>query len=262
MPTKTYDFNTVSEYSLISVDLTGGLAQLASSATSGTILGTQLFNASRIDSVAATENLNGGTILYGLEVDTLLMWHDGVSWVPSDGSPAQLNTLAQLQANAGSALGPDIPIVRPYIRLGRALPLNPSPTVDDLTIVYTVAAPNRQFMLANDAAVALNVGVGGAASPGQTRVTLDLAQIEYNPGSNNLWVFRNGVLQVASAYIEEDSSHVVFDALLDATGPFIDELEFRVANQGSSAYLPPPTYLVQARPPTRPDNFGGNFEFS
>lgn len=123
-------------------------------------------------------------------------------------------------------------------------------------------ATNRQIMLATDPAVALNVGIGGVASPGQTRVTLDPLQIVYTPGTNDLWVMRNGIAQPGSAYIEEDATHVVFTALLDATVPWIDEIEFRSALQGAAVVIPPPTFLAQAAPPTRPDNFGGSFEFS
>lgn len=121
---------------------------------------------------------------------------------------------------------------------------------------------NRQIMLATDPAVALNVGVGGVADPGKTRVTLDPLQIVYAPGVNELWVMRNGIVQASSAYIEEDSAHVVFNSLLDATLPWIDEIEFRTALQGSSYIIPPPTFLSLAAPPERPDNFGGSFEFS
>jgi len=121
---------------------------------------------------------------------------------------------------------------------------------------------NRQIMMATDPAVALNVGIGGVASPGQTRVTLDPLQSVYTLGTNDLWVMRNGIVQPSSAYIEEDPEHVVFNDLLDASLPWIDEIEFRSALQGASIVIPPPTFLVQAVPPERPDNFGGSFEFS
>lgn len=120
---------------------------------------------------------------------------------------------------------------------------------------------NREFILATDLTVALNIGVGGAADPGKTRVT---TSVDFNVGTNDLFVFRNGLLQVAGAgnhYIEEDATHLVFSFLLDATGPFIDELELRVAEQGSSEYIEPPALFRQVSPPPRPDNFGGLFSF-
>ena len=120
---------------------------------------------------------------------------------------------------------------------------------------------NREFILATDLTVALNVGVGGAADPGKTRVTVS---VDFNPGTNDLFVFRNGLLQVVGIgnhYIEEDATHLVFNFLLDAAGPFIDELELRVAEQGSSEYIEPPALFRQVSPPPRPDNFGGLFSF-
>lgn len=122
---------------------------------------------------------------------------------------------------------------------------------------------NIQVIPGNDAAVSLNTGAGGAPSPGETRVTLIPAQIAFVLGANDLFFYRNGVLQVLGVdYVEEDLSHVVLSYLVDAAGPFIDELIFRSAAQGSSTFIPAPTFLKQAVPPARPDNFGGLFSFA
>ena len=262
MPTQTYDFTVPSEYTLSGTQISGGSVTLAPLQLSGTVRGDVFFKGIRLDAFAATVAENGGTVLFGLEIDTVLTYHDGVAWVASDGSPGQLKTLAQVQAQVGSVLDMTHPLVKPYVRLSRTSNLDPSPQVDLITADYTVLVPNRQVLLATDAAVALNTGVGGAASPGEARVTLDPLLVEYEPGTNSLWVFRNGILASAADITEEDSTHVVFSFLPDAVAPWIDELEFRVARAGSSAYIAPPTSLVQARPPERPDNFGGSYEFS
>jgi len=122
--------------------------------------------------------------------------------------------------------------------------------------------PNQQIVQGNGPEVALNTGAGGVPSPGETRVTLDVLQIVYAPGANDLFVFRNGAHQVLGQdYFEEDATHVVFSFLVDGTGPFVDVLEFRAATQGSSLYIPAPLTLTQAVAPERPDNFGGLFDF-
>jgi hypothetical protein len=91
---------------------------------------------------------------------------------------------------------------------------------------------------------------------------LDALQILFVPTANDLFVWRNGVLQVLGTdYVEEDATHIVFSYLVDAAAPFIDELIFRSAAQGSSTFIPPPTLFLQAIPPERPDNFGGLFSF-
>ena len=121
---------------------------------------------------------------------------------------------------------------------------------------------NLQVIPGDDAAVALDTGAGGAPSPGETRVTLDSLQIVFVLAANDLFVYRNGVLQTLGVdYVEEDTTHIVFSFLIDAAGPFIDELTFRSALQGSSTFIPAPTSLQQATPPERPDNFGGLFSF-
>lgn len=121
---------------------------------------------------------------------------------------------------------------------------------------------NIQVFLATDADVALDTGIGGVPTPGQTRVTIDPLQLVFTPGSNDLFVFLNGQLRTLDTdYIEEDATHIVFTFLLDAIGPQIDEIELRRAQQGNSEYLEPPTQLSLVDAPQRPDNFGGIFYF-
>jgi len=261
MPTQTYDFSVPAEYTISGVDLSSGSAVLAPTVLTGTVLCNVLFKGIRLDAFAAAEAPGGGTILYGLEIDAVLRYYDGAAWAVSNGSAPQLNTLAQVQANLATAIGLERPIVKPFVRLTRPSIIAPSPQVDDIVADYTEQVPNRQVLLATDAAVALNTGVGGVPSPGETRVTMDPLQVAYIVGTNELWVFRNGILQPPPEYIEEDSSHVVFTSLLDAIGPDIDEVEFRTALAGTSLFLPAPISLSQARAPERPDNFGGNFGF-
>lgn len=262
MPTQTYDFSVPGDYTTTNVDLSGGNVQLATTATQGSVRGEQFFKGVQLVSVSAAETPNGGQVYYGLELDTVLSWHDGVAWVPSNGTPAELNTLAQLQANAVSALTLSRPIVKPYVLLARTMPSDPSPVVDDLVFEYEIAVPNQQLLLGNDLEVALNTGAGGVSSPGETRITLDPTKVLWTPGANDLFVFRNGVHQKLGVdYIEEDDTHIVFSYLVDSVPPFIDSLEFRSAQQGSSAYIPSPTHLKQADPPERPDNFGGIYSF-
>ena len=265
MATKTYDFLTPAEYSTASVSLGAGDAQLVPLALVGTVKANLGFKGVQGNSFSVSETLNGGTVLYALEIDTVLSYHDGAAWVPSNGLPGQLNTQAQLVANFASVLTLDRELVKPYVYLARSLPTDPSPVVDDLVFDFALLAPNSQLLLGNAPEVALNTGVGGAASPGETRVTLDPTQVLWKPGANDLFVFRNGVLQALGqplGYIEEDSTHIVFQFLVDDTGPFIDELVFRAAVQGSSLFIPAPVTFLQAVPPARPDNFGGLFSFA
>jgi hypothetical protein len=262
VPVQTYDFAVPGEYAAVGITLGAGDAQLVSTALSGTVLGNVFFKGISVDALSVVETPNGGTVLYGLEIDTVLSYHDGLAWVPSDGSPAQLNTFAQVQANIATILDLNRQLVKPLIYMSRLSVLDPSPVVDDLAFTYSTFIPNQQIIPGNDAAVAADTGVGGAASPGETRVTLDPNQVQFTPGQNDLFVFRNGAHQVLGVdYIEEDNTHIVFTFAVDGTGPFVDSLEFRSAAQGNSLFIPPPETLVQANPPERPDNFGGIFSF-
>lgn len=258
MATATYNFDVAAEYTLSGTQITTA-ATLATGQTTGTIRCDLFFKSYTLNSFTPTAVLNGGTILYGLEIDTVLKYWDGAAWSASDGSAPQLSTLADVQANLASAVNSALSVVKPFARLSRSLISDPSPELDVLVVEHLSQIPNKQVMLASDPALAYNTGVGGVPTPGQTRATLDPAQVQYNVGEGDLFVFLNG--QLINAYIEEDATHVVFTVAIDNTGPTIDELEFRTATQGSSQFIEPPTFLVLAPLPERPDNFGGLFSF-
>jgi hypothetical protein len=95
---------------------------------------------------------------------------------------------------------------------------------------------------------------------GQTRITLNT--ITYNLGTNELFVFHNGVaLTIGVHYIEEDPTHVIVLFIPDDVGPDIDEFRFQTFVQGSSIFIPSPTVFNQLDAEKRPDNFGGQFVF-
>lgn len=113
----------------------------------------------------------------------------------------------------------------------------------------------REIVQADSPNVSLN-----DPSAGRTRVTL--ASITYTPGTDELLAFHNtGATVLGVDYTEEDSTHVIFEFLPDATGPDFDVFEFITINVGSSLFVPPPTTFLQVDPPKRPDNFGGRFIF-
>jgi len=261
MATATYNYDVPSEYTVTGVAIVTE-AELLVGFTTGTALANLPFKAYGLTAFVPTETLSGGEIRYGLEIDTVLSYWDGLAWSPSDGSGVQLNTLAVLQANLDSAAGSPPSVIRPFARLSRTLITDPSPVLHTLVVTYEATIPNQQVLMATDPAVALNTGVGGVPSPGDTRVTLDPSLIKFALGTNELFVFLNGQLRTCTKdYVEEDTTHVVFNFLLDAVGPQIDEVEFRSIMQGSSEFIEPPTSLLLAQPSERPDNFGGMFSF-
>lgn len=110
----------------------------------------------------------------------------------------------------------------------------------------------KEIIYANSPNVALNTPI-----PGNTTITL--SEMTYLPGTSELFVFYNGAAMVTVTELSPTS--VIIHFIPDAIGPEIDVFEFHTILQGSSAYIPRPTTLVQVDPPRRPDNFGGKFVF-
>lgn len=71
----------------------------------GTILTNDSFNAQELeDFEAATVVPSGDTVKFGLHVNGATRYHNGSSWVVSNGTNAQLNTFAEILANLATAL--------------------------------------------------------------------------------------------------------------------------------------------------------------
>lgn len=97
-------------------------------------------------------------------------------------------------------------------------------------------------------------------APGQTTITL--ASITYNVGTNEMFLWHNGVaLTIGVNYTELSPTQIIVEFLPDVTAPDIDEFRVQTFIQGSSIYIPPPTQFDQLEPSKRPDNFGGQFVF-
>jgi hypothetical protein len=97
-------------------------------------------------------------------------------------------------------------------------------------------------------------------APGFTTITLN--SITYNPGTNEMFIFHNGLaLTIGSNYTEPNGTQIIVNFLPDAIAPDIDEFRIQTFVQGSSAYVPSPTAFRQLDASKRPNNFGGQFVF-
>lgn len=102
------------------------------------ILPTTLLQAEDLVEFAATLDDAAGPVAFMLQKSGVNYWHNGTAWVVSDGSFAQANTAADVNANAAAFLDA-IDTIRWTALLGSTTGLA-TPTVDEITLSYDFGA--------------------------------------------------------------------------------------------------------------------------
>lgn len=101
------------------------------------------FYAEALTSISATEVVSGGVIenTWGLKINGTLKYWNGSAWATSNGTAAQLNSLATINSNIASAVTTNS-TVQLYCRMDALVYVAFTPTIDDVSIVYDYGGVN------------------------------------------------------------------------------------------------------------------------
>lgn len=129
------DTNTLSSVDSFSVEVTGQKYAAEGSLTTNTP-----FVAREILDFQSDESLlpANTSILYIIWANGIEKYHDGASWVVSDGTSAQANTLAEVQANIDSLLAVNSNVKIKVVMTSSTQ--NVSPEVDSMSLTYDFGA--------------------------------------------------------------------------------------------------------------------------
>lgn len=104
--------------------------------STGTLETNAAFQAEAVTGFGSTETPNGGTVLFALRIDGQLRWFDGLAWADSDGSAAEMNTAADINANAATAISGGAALVRIFSRLTAPPAGDVTPELDEFVFCY------------------------------------------------------------------------------------------------------------------------------
>jgi hypothetical protein len=108
----------------------------------GSITTSSPFTADQISNFSSVFSESGSdTVLFGFLVNDQLMWWNGSAWADSNGTAAQLNTLATVQANVSSLLNIELgSYVQIFVLLTSGTGAT-TPNVTSFMVTYTFHAP-------------------------------------------------------------------------------------------------------------------------
>ncbi len=101
----------------------------------GTLITVANWAAQALNTFAATVDEAGGTVRFGVQLDDVLMWWDGVAWAASDGTFAELNTAADINTNVPTLVTPPAQSIRMFARL-TSTDGTAEPTLDEISFAY------------------------------------------------------------------------------------------------------------------------------
>ena len=220
---------------------------------SGTVYPISTVDAEDIESISITHTLPGSdNIKYGLRANSTLYWYNTVStnWEASDGSTAQLNTKAEIEANASTFfddLGANADIA-PFAKL-ISNDGTTTPTLDSMTINYNYGAEEPTAPATCTVWGYLKDVFGNKLSGATVQVTLSKSDGEYFEAASHVILKKtlstttdaNGYFELelirSSEFENADVEYTL--KITDSSGKKIefldgDTLEFSVPDQSSS----------------------------